>query len=328
MLRLVESQDEKLESQRELTGLLKRSWRTRERRWVVWRPASELLTINHDSQKWFCSVPPGGSQAVKRYWNSFGEYSPRGTLNITLEINIPTVSNSRRVSGFFAKDLVAGTTYLMHDGSVGGGRPGIGRDAFLAWSSEQIVPVVDSNGSTRDGLIVAPLVAGRVAQMVGRFVDRVAAFKAAVRDGQLATVAGEVDTSYGGYKPEFSGRKRGERARLFEYISRHGDIVDALARMQTLSHGEQLLKNCFIDLGIGTRSRLRMLYEVKTSADRQSLYAGLGQLMVHGRHAGTLRHLVVPQEGRIPDDVVQALQKYGIKLLRFNLEGGAVRITS
>lgn len=330
MLQLVEGPEQKKRSQDLLVRLLKRAWRVEEGRWVVWRPASEFLRISHNRRMWFCSVPPGGDQIVRRHWNSFGCYSSTGTLNITVEINIPTTTNSRRVSGFFARDPATDTVYLMHDGSVGGGRPGVGRVEFLSWSAAELVTVEDAQGSIRLGIVVAPLTPSQLAPSVGRFVERVAAFKEAVKHGNVdaGTHSQEARRLYNDYTREFSGKKRGNRLREIVYVSRHGDIVDELSRWHRRRPGERLLKNCYIDLGIGSKDHLRVLYEVKTSADRQSLYAGLGQLMVHGPDERTLRYLVVPRAGRIPSDVEQALKKCGIRLLTFEVDRDTVTIVS
>ncbi|ESQ79340.1 hypothetical protein [Asticcacaulis sp. YBE204] len=61
--------------------------------------------------------------AVPRRWNAFGVYDPkRQAQMITVEVNTPTNSSSAQVAGFFAKDAASGEIYLMHDGSVGGGK--------------------------------------------------------------------------------------------------------------------------------------------------------------------------------------------------------------
>src|SRR5207245_759029 len=98
--------------------------------------------------------------------------------------------------------------------------------------------------------------------------NRVAAFKQAVRAGSVPTdVAAQQDQPpFDDYFREHSGLKRGKRKKEFEYISRHGDIVDALKRWreQAARGGELIVKNVYVDLGIKVKGRLAALYEVKT----------------------------------------------------------------
>lgn len=158
MLTLVETGIEKLRAQRALQHRLERSWPRKEKRVVVRRPGSRQITVHHNGRHWFGSVAPNDDDLTPRYWNPLGVYRVNGTLQISVELNVPTGSNSRRVSGFFTKDTQTGQVYLMHDGGVGGGRKGVGQTAFLAWSDSELVPVADTEGDVRLGIIVAPIV--------------------------------------------------------------------------------------------------------------------------------------------------------------------------
>ena len=124
---------------------------------MVWRPDSRQIKVHHNETYWFGSVAPNKDDKTPRYWNPLGEYRPNGTLQISVELNVSTDSNSKRVSGFFAKDSQTGQVYLMHDGGVGGGRKGVGQTAFLAWSDSKVVAVTNAEGDVRLGIIVAPI---------------------------------------------------------------------------------------------------------------------------------------------------------------------------
>jgi hypothetical protein len=246
MLTLVESTMEKVRAQRALESRLERSWRRREQRVVVWRPDSRQITIHHNGRYWFGSVPPNKDDLTPRYWNPLGEYHASGNLQISVELNVPTASNSKRVSGFFAKDSQTGIVYLIHDGGVGGGRKGVGQKAFLAWSDSEPVPVADADGDVRLGIIVAPIDAKDTASDIARFVERTIEFKAAVKRGETNTPqARAAQRRFGDYFDEFSGKKRRRRVKEIEYISRHGDIVRALRkwRQRTLEADEKLIKD-------------------------------------------------------------------------------------
>lgn len=330
-LSLLESVEEKTAAQDKLDNYLQADWKQRELRRVVWRPDSREMEIGHNGTFWFVAVSPGRNQNTPRYWNSVGAYRDRGNLQIAVEFNIPIASNERTVAGFFAKDEHTGTTYLMHDGGIGGGRKGVGKAAFLAWSGEKPVPVADSLGSIRLGIVVTPIKPRVVGDHIGRFARRVLDFKHAVRNQQVVDDATHADNqrSYDDYYREFSGAKRGQRAKEIEYISRHGDIVDALQgwRGKRAQPGERIVKNAYIDLGITVADKLTELYEVKTNANRQVLYTAIGQILVHDAvGTGTQRYLVIPGDEAIPDDVERTLMRLRIRVIHFEMTKTAVRI--
>lgn len=332
MLRLVEDKREKERLQRRLRSALRTDWPNREKRTLVWRPSSIQLQIQHNGKYWFAAQAPTSDQKIKRYWNSVGIYSKKGDLVIALEVNIPTLADSRSVSGFFAIDETTNVPILMHDGAVGGGRPGVGKSAFLRWSGAELVEVYNSQGDVRLGLIVARLEGGKCGEALGRFVQTVLDFKNAVAAGQGDTLLDdETRAEYKEYFDEHSGRKKAIRSQEIDYISRHGDVVRALKsrRAAAAAPGERTVKNVYIDLGVvDSNGDLIELYEVKTSLARQNLYAGIGQLIVHsdGSRGSTTRYLVVPG-GKIPRDVTRALRSHKIKVLRFALRKSGIVIT-
>lgn len=329
MLTLLEERPEKIRAVELLTSMLKSSWREYEKRLVAWRPHSREMQLTHNNRLWFVSVKPDASQGIKRYWNSFGIFNETGNLEISVEINVPVDINTSMVSGFFARDSITRTVYLLHDGGVGGGQKGIGQKAFLSWSGLAPVSVQDSKGRIRLGLIVTALIKGEVDSSVSRFVNRVAKFKSAVRSGEVAVSGEKTESSYVDYYKEFSGKKKGQRRRELEYLSRHGDVVDELAAWASRygQTGDRLVKNAYIDLGIELRGRLIALFEVKTCTGRQNLYTAIGQLTVHGsRDRGLKRYVVVPSDGVIPNDIRTCLRKVEIELLTYRIMGDEVTI--
>lgn len=83
--------------------------------------------------------------------------------------------------------------------------------------------------------------------------------------------------------------------------------------------GECIVKNAYLDLGIAVSNKLTEIFKVKTSTARQVLYTAIGQILVHDA-AGTAKcFLVTPNDGSIPHDVDQALKRFQIKALRFEL---------
>jgi len=224
MLTLIEPLRGKNEAMAKLRARLEKAWSNRERRVVVWRPDSRAMTIHHNGKYWFSSLAPNQDDVTPRFWNPFGEYRATGNFQIAVELNVPTASNSGRVSGFFAIDVETGSAYLMHDGGVGGGRKGVGRTAFLAWSDSKLVPVVDLQGDIRLGIVVAPVDAESTSSDVARFVQKTIDFKEAVVNGETETEqARAAQQRYGEYFDEYSGKKRRRRIKEIEYSHETGD---------------------------------------------------------------------------------------------------------
>lgn len=328
MLILIDSAIEKIHAQEKLEARLRKSWHRQEKRVVVWRPDSRRMTVHHNGRYWFGSLPLGTQDvSIPRRWSPFGEYRETGNLEISVEINVPW-SNDKRVSGFFAKDAATGAVYLMHDGAVGGGRKG--RTEFLWWSNSKLVSVGGAD-DVRSGLIVAAIDASSTAADIERFVRKVIEFKAAAARGETTTPQAIAEQRrFGEYFDEFAGKKLRRRLKEIEYTSRHGDIVRALHewRERTLSTDEKTFKNAYVDLGVHAGGVLRELYEVKSSCDRQVLYTGIGQVVVHddSRNRACKRFLVLPDDEAIPADVRRTLAREGVSLIRFRIQGDKVRV--
>lgn len=331
MLTLVDSKTEKMKAFKQLKARLTKTWHTRESRRVVWRPNSRQMNVHHNGEYWFGSVSPSPGDATARLWNPFGAYRKNGSLRITVEINISTSRRNNRLSGFFAGDPRTGTVYLMHDGGVGGGRKGVGRKRFLAWSNAKLVAVADAKGHVRLGIVVAAVDARTTANDVARFVSQVLDYKQAVADGETDTPeAREKERTYTDYFDEFTGKKRRRQMEEIEYISRHGDIVRALRDWRNRPPHEEgrIVKNAYIDLAIEMNGVLTELYEVKTNCDRHTLYSALGQMLVYDDSDGGTcqRFVVLPTGQEVPGDVIRAFGRANIALLRFECRGSGVRI--
>ncbi len=272
---------------------------------------------------WAAFSPPEQEDSTKRYWNGFGVFREgAGAQNITVEINIALHVNTARVAGYFAQEPVSGAIYLMHSGKIGGGRLGVGKSAFLAWSKSELVGTADGEGDVRGGIVIGRIDDPDLAGRIWRFVQLVAAFKAAAVAGELETneFRAKVE-AYDRYRKEFSGRKRGARAGgAVDYLSYHGDVVQALyeERASKLRNGEEVANNGLIDLFVKERGRITEVYEVKTTTERQAMYTAIGQLLTHGAHSNK-RFIVLPAGEPIASDFSAALNLHEIAVRRFEL---------
>lgn len=329
MLEMIEATADKKRAQALMVSLVRKVWHNRQKRLVAWRPSSAELWIQHNNEYWFGTSEVGSEVGVHRHWNSFGVYRHDGNLNISVEINIPIEDNTRRISGFFARNPDSETLYLLHDGGIGGGRKGIGRDAFLEATNARPQKVQTSSG-VRIGLIVAPLYARHFEAGVSSYLRNVIAFKAAVAENRPPQpIHGlPADTRYGDYYREFSGKKTGGGDR-FTYESRHGDIVHALLDWVP-SQGivGNIQKSVLVDLAVRHHGELVTVFEVKSSADRQSLYTAIGQLMVHSAKAeGVQRYIVIPA-GRVPEDIHGCLAALSIRVIRYEIDGRMISFSN
>lgn len=262
---------------------------------------------------------------IPRWWNAFGVFAGgRSAQSITVEINIPTNSNSAAVAGFFAQDPSSEAVYLMHDGGVGGGKSGVGRTAFLAWSGRRLTPVSRSGSDEREGIVVGRVGSPDLADRIWKYVLEVRAFKDAVAAGALETPAMKRRLAeWDQYRHEGSGRRHGVRTSQIDYFSYHGDVVHAvwMERSARKIRHEIVTRSPLVDLLVRKRDTVTEVYEFKTALDRQSLYTAIGQVLTHfAASDGALRTLVLP-EGDLPADVRQCLDHHGIAVRRFRLEG-------
>lgn len=335
MLRLVEDTEEKVRAQARLEREVSDALENQGSRNIGFRGGNVDHTVyaSGEGSLWVAFGVVSEDSAVPRFWNAFGVYHPdRPTQMITVEINIPTDTNSAQVAGFFATDSGTGDIYLMHSGKVGGGRPGIGKSAFLVWSKAKLVEVSTSEGSVRNGIVVARLGDEDLVERVWAFVTTVHDFKERVATGELDTPDFQRRIEeFDRYSKEFSGRKRGTRNGEFEYVTYHGDIVHAI-QVERTAHaapGEEVFNSPLIDLYVKNAGAVSEIYEVKTGVGRQVLYTAIGQLVTHAAAVGgnVAQYLVVPANEPIAEDLERAMAKLRIEVRRFQLVGNGRRKT-
>jgi hypothetical protein len=119
-------------------------------------------------------------------------------------------------------------------------------------------------------------------------------------------------------------RRKGKRFGEIDYVSRHGDVLDALEAWRNsmpLQKQARLVKNVLFDLGVAIgKGALVEVYEIKTAAVRSHIYKAIGQLMVHGAAPRCRRVMVLPHKERVAADLADALRRLEIELLRFKLD--------
>ncbi|MFD0928969.1 hypothetical protein ACFQ1T_04170 [Methylophilus glucosoxydans] len=281
--------------------------------------------VRTDEKYWFYSNDFYNKKVKKsRRLNWLGKYKTTPGLNITVEINVPHEGRDDRVAGFFARHNITGEIYLFHSGRVGGGKRGVGKSAFIAWSNQRPIEAWDSKGKCREGLLVMPIKGEAALEAAIRYVDLIVAFKKAVRNGEMDTNEFKQRLyALESYYAESRGLRKGLRSAEFEYITRHADVVDALNTWRKenskLPKDARITKNILIDLGVAIDQNLIEVYEVKMSTARQHIYAAIGQLMVHGKNPDCKRIIVLPEGKAIASDINDAFKRMNIDLKRFRL---------
>jgi len=332
MFALLEERDEIAKAQSELEDSMRQQFHLSRSRSIGY-PSNTVYNaeIITDGRYWHRTADykePGTANPRRLNW--FGVYREPLDLEITVEVNVAYSGNNGNVAGFFARDTESGLVYLMHTGRVGGGRKGVGKDAFLSWAGLPIEQAVDLAGNERLGVIVMP-VTGRAAALPAlNYIRKIAEFKLAVRGGLTETEGFKRNQElFHAYYAEGRGRRRGARAGAIDYLSRHGDVVDALHSWRTdqgLGEGSRIVKNVLIDMGVAVGDQLSEIYEAKTGALRGDLYAAIGQVMVHGATEDCRRTIALPAELPIPLDVQAALVRMQIHVLRFTLDDESATI--
>jgi len=326
MFTLIESKEEISKAQRKLEAAIHRDFKTKAVKNIGYPGGTTFdAKVATDGNYWYWSSDHDDEDIPNpRRLNWFGLFRDDADLQISVEINTAYEGRNDQVAGFFARDNDTGAIYLLHSGRVGGGTKGVGKAAFLAWSNQRTIDVVDSSGGVREGVLVMPIEGIVASRSAVRYVDTIASFKQAVRAGDMALPEfqrkkQELDDFFA----ESRGRRKGQRSGEIDYLSRHGEVVDALYTWRSssgLPKNGRLVKNVLIDMGVAVGHELVEVFEVKTSTTRSDVYAAIGQLMVHGTSDECRRVVVLPQKEIIAPDLNEALQRLDIELREFKLD--------
>lgn len=325
MFSLIESKEEIAKAQRKLEAVIRRDFKTKAVKNIGYPGGTTYdARVVTDGSYWYGSSDYDNEDIPNpRRLNWFGLFREDADLQISVEINTAYEGRNDQVAGFFARDNDTGAIYLLHSGRVGGGAKGVGKAAFLAWRGKPPEQVVDSSGGIKEGVLVMPIEGVAASRSAIQYIKTIDSFKQDVRAGVLASPEFErKKKELGDFFLEARGRRKGKRSGEIDYLSRHGEVVDALyawRHSNTLPKNGRLVKNVLIDMGVAVDRELVEVFEVKTSTTRSDVYAAIGQLMVHGTSDECRRVMVLPQKEHVAPDLKRALQRLNIELLKFKL---------
>jgi hypothetical protein len=335
MLQYLEDREDVERSHRKLQATIKRVFSETATKDIGYPGGRERkAVVATDGRYWFWTRDHRGSKVfTKRRLNWFGILSERSGVPITVEVNTTYRGRNDNAAGFFARAPGMGATYLLHSGRVGGGAKGVSKSSFLTWAAREkheLVDVIDSSGGIRKGLVVMPVDGSTAAKSAVRYIKLVSGFKQAVRNGEIRSKEFQrQQREFEGYFSEGRGRRTGKRSSEIDYVTRHGEIVDALHEWRSsrpLPKRSRIVNDVFIDLGVASDKSLIEVFEVKPRADRSSLYSALGQLLVHAGHELCSKTIVLPQNERLAPDLAEALKRLKIEVIRFELTRDSVKI--
>lgn len=329
MLEVVTNKTEITKCQRMLEDSLKTSLPHQERM-VIGHPGGNFENeVYYDDNLWFATqILKEDEVQVPRYWNGFGTGKREGGHQIiTVEINPPIEGLTKRVSGLFAKDKMSNSYFLLHRGRPGGGRKGIGKTAFEGWYRGKWVNVIDEDGNSEKVILVGTLGSSDLVDRLQEFVAEVSRFKSEASSGKFSRQSVWKDKILT-FDPEFYGKKSGKKRSSFEYDTYHGLVVSALEQKYKGEHvtdKHTTFNTQMIDIGIQTDGRTIHIFEVKSSSDRQSVYAGVGQLMLHSLGSSAIKKTLVLPIGNNSKELTTVLRQIGIELLYYEISSGTVK---
>jgi len=263
--------------------------------------------------------------AETRYWCPYGVENPneKSMVNITVEINMPYKGCDRRVAGVFVYDSNK-DIYLTHSGKIGGGRKGVGKEAFWAYyrGRQQIITIVWPDRIETEAICIGKLGEKNLPRQIAHFVKEVGRFKEHVVSNKTKGWKETEPLDDPTFAPEFTGKRKFYKSKEpIESICDHGRIVSAL-NDELESRGLKTANDRSRDLYIyNIKKNMDILFEIKTELSSSSIYSSIGQLMYNGasQELAPKRVLVIP--GVLDKKTRTILNRLEIEVMEYRWEG-------
>lgn len=250
-----------------------------------------------------------------QYYNPFGMGKRKNHQPITgrCQFNMPKDGYNGRIGATFAHDD-EGNVFLMHNGGIGGGVPGVSKKTFVAWFTGELFEV-DFGDKKAEYYIVSDFSSPHFMEDIKFFVEKVYAFKDFNRRLTNPTPNPREDDKWLEYGESVLRNPFLLPARTVVRGADHARITNELMRSLT-ALGYNVRRNRFMDAFIVDKhDKLSHLFEVKHMLDTQSLYTAIGQLMMYGLNHQTKLFLVIDENTR--PNLLKDLKELGIHCLTF-----------
>lgn len=247
-----------------------------------------------------------------RYWNAFGIGRPQNKSNSIIgEINFP-FENNRRIQGVFAEDN-NGEILVLHRGTIGGGRKGIGKKLFSDNYREKPIDAIDGDIET-EFYFVGDLKSKLFPKQLARFIYEIDRIKKLVKNPSA------VPNLKLAFSDEHFGISVSEPDNPIKMERIHGIVVNSLAK-EIEKKGLSIGNNREMDLYVyNKREQIIALFEIKTTLSTQSLYSAVGQLLLYSIPIKNKVKLVAVLPSKLKYDVSKRFNELGIDILYYYWE--------
>ncbi|HXW93278.1 MAG TPA: HNH endonuclease signature motif containing protein [Terriglobales bacterium] len=176
----------------------------------------------HDNYGFWALPQYRTTNSSSRFWFAYGTQDPakRKHLKMTCEINPPKSGRNGRCAGVFLRNS-GGALYLAHNGRVGGGKKGVGKQKFRHFYGVPTQTVKWLDGKSADLFVIGKVPDQKFLSNLARFIRKVDEFKMDARsvDKALDEDAQRADRN-GDYDPK--NVKEGQQKILHEINLRLG----------------------------------------------------------------------------------------------------------
>ncbi len=252
-----------------------------------------------------------------RHWNSFGVGIPlrKSNNSITCEINYSFQGFNTSLAGGFASNE-EGEIILIHSGRIGGGRKGIGKTLFTDNYIGEIIPVKVKN-NVSEYAPVGSLSSVRFGSQVALFVHEISRIKELSKNvytpSRIDKIRNGIKTTF---NEEFAGEKEVKQRGKSIAICDHGLIVNEFKRLLE-EKGEIVANDRERDLYTIRKDKIDTVFEFKTNNDRQSIYTGIGQLLLNNGIFKPAPRMVLSLPVGLSEDFKGAIKSLNIDILEY-----------
>lgn len=247
-----------------------------------------------------------------RLWNGFGIGKPIEGKNNSLvgEINFPHENIDRAIAGAFGKDL-EGNIFILHRGRIGGGKKGVGKQAFIDNYRGEFITALDYDKET-NFILIGELNSKYFPNQVANFIYEIKRFKKNINHQQP-----DFNFNDFSYTEQSSGESQGNNTKEFTQNRIHGVVVNALAKELRVNNFN-VANNRNIDLFIHNENEIKTLFEIKTSCTTQDIYSAIGQVIIYSIPISNIIKLVIVLPEKLNTLVENKLLKLGIDILYYH----------